>query len=91
MKRSMTLDCQHVWEQVSEYIEGTINAETREAIERHLSGCRHCAAIYDSTRNILTLVGDERTFELPVGYGERLHSRLQSWMNTSEAEGKSLE
>ena len=31
----------------------------------------------DSTRNILVLVADERTFELPIGYSDRLHARLQ--------------
>jgi hypothetical protein len=48
-----------------------------ESIENHLAHCRHCAAVLDSTRNILVLVADERTFEIPVGYSERLHARLQ--------------
>ena len=38
----------------------------------------------DSTRNILVLVGDERTFEVPVDFGERLHSRLQESMDATE-------
>ena len=81
----MRLDCKHVWAQVSEYIDGAVSAEMRQSIERHLAHCRHCAAIYDSTRNILTLVGDERTFELPVGYGERLHARVQGWLDSSDS------
>ena len=40
------------------------------AIETHLANCRHCAAVLDSTRNILVLVADDRTFELPVGYSD---------------------
>jgi hypothetical protein len=32
--------------------------------------------VLDSTRNILVLVADDRTFELPVGYSDRLHARL---------------
>jgi hypothetical protein len=31
------------------------------------------------------LVGDARTFEVPVGFGERLHKRLQQSMDALEA------
>jgi len=81
----MVLNCQHVWKEISNYIDGTVSPELREAIENHLANCRHCAAVLDSTRNILVLVADERTFELPVGYSERLHARLQREMNSGEA------
>jgi anti-sigma factor (TIGR02949 family) len=77
----MKIDCKHVWSQVSDYIDGTVTQEEREAIERHLANCRHCSAVMDSTRNILVLVGDARTFEVPVGFGERLHNRLQQSMD----------
>jgi anti-sigma factor RsiW len=66
-----------VWAQSSDYIEGDVGPELREAIEEHLAHCRHCAAVLDSTRNILYLIADDRTFEIPVGYSDRLHARLQ--------------
>jgi anti-sigma factor RsiW len=72
----MVLNCKHVWREISNYIEGTVAPEIREAVETHLAHCRHCAAVLDSTRNILVLVADDRTFELPVGFSDRLHSRL---------------
>ena len=74
----MVLDCQHVWDQISNYIEGEVPEELREAIDAHLAHCRHCAAVLDSTRNILYLIADDRTFELPAGYSARLHERLQA-------------
>jgi anti-sigma factor RsiW len=73
----MVLDCKHVWDQISNYIEGEVPPELREAVDQHLAHCRHCAAVLDSTRNILLLVADDRTFELPLGYSARLHARLQ--------------
>ena len=73
----MVLDCKHVWDQISNYIDGTVPQELRDAVETHLAHCRHCAAVLDSTRNILVLIADDRTFELPIGYSERLHARLQ--------------
>jgi len=82
-----SMQCKHVWEQVSGYIDGTVSPELRQEIERHLAHCRHCSAVLDSTRNLLVLVGDARTFEVPVGFGERLHNRLQQTMDTLEHGG----
>ena len=80
----MKLDCKHVWEHISGYIDNTVDAKLREEIERHLEHCEICAAILDSTRNILILTADDRTFELPVGYSERLHKRLAKELASSE-------
>jgi len=72
----MKLNCKHVWEHISEYIDKSLDAELLADIELHLEHCEICSAILDSTRNILILTADERTFELPVGYSSRLHERL---------------
>ena len=76
----MVLDCAHVWEQISEYLDDTLDAAVREEVQRHLESCEICSAILDSTRNILILTADERVFELPLGFSERLHSRLDAEM-----------
>jgi anti-sigma factor (TIGR02949 family) len=73
----MELDCKHVWREVSNYIDGDIDPSVRADIEKHLAHCRHCAAILDSTRNIVYLIADERTFAVPVGFSERLRARLE--------------
>jgi anti-sigma factor RsiW len=73
----MVVNCRHVWDEISNYIDDSVAPELREAIEEHLAHCRHCAAVLDSTRNILVLIADDRTFELPVGYSTRLHARLR--------------
>jgi len=73
----MVLDCKHVWREISNYIDGDIDPVVRANVEEHLANCRHCAAILDSTRNIIYLVADERTFSLPIGFSERLRARLE--------------
>ncbi|HEY1468282.1 MAG TPA: zf-HC2 domain-containing protein [Candidatus Acidoferrum sp.] len=80
----MKLECKHVWAHISEYIDDTVDAELREEIEKHLEHCEICSAILDSTRNILVLTADDRTFELPVGYSERLHERLEKELKKRE-------
>ena len=72
----MKLDCKHVWEYISEYIDGRVDPQVKEDIERHLEHCEICSAILDSVHNILVLTADDRIFRLPLGYSERLHERI---------------
>lgn len=74
----MKLECKHVWEHISEYIDERLDPQLLADVEKHLENCEVCSAIMDSTRNILVLTADNRTFELPLGYSERLHARLES-------------
>lgn len=73
----MVLECKHVWTHISAYLDQTLDPELLEQVQRHLEHCEICSAILDSTRNILILVGDDRIFELPLGFSERLHVRLE--------------
>jgi anti-sigma factor RsiW len=72
----MVIDCKHVWSYISEYLDGTLPDEMRDAVQKHLDHCEICSAILDSTRNVIILVADDRVFELPVGFSERLHARI---------------
>ncbi len=72
----MVLNCRHVWEHISEYIDGTLDPQVRADVERHLATCEICSAIIDSTRNIIILTADSRVFELPIDFSKRLHARL---------------
>jgi anti-sigma factor RsiW len=77
----MRIDCHHVWEYISAYIDGEVDAELRDQIDRHLETCEICSAVLDSTRNVIVLVADDRVFELPAGFGERLHARLDKLLS----------
>jgi hypothetical protein len=72
----VAIDCKHVWDYISEFLDDSLPAETKELVQKHLENCEICSAILDSTRNILILTADDRVFELPAGYSERLHARL---------------
>lgn len=72
----MVIDCKHVWDHISGYLDDTLSSEVKDQVQKHLEHCEICSAILDSTRNILILTADERTFELPLGFSERLHARL---------------
>ena len=74
----MEIDCKHVWQHISAYIDGDVDADLRAEIDRHLEHCEICSAVLDSTRNVVILMADERVFEIPSGFSERLHRRLDA-------------
>ncbi len=74
----MNLECKHVWEHISEYLDKKVTPEVLADIEKHLENCEVCSSILDSTRNVLILTADDRTYEVPAGYSKRLHERLEA-------------
>jgi predicted anti-sigma-YlaC factor YlaD len=72
----LVIDCKHVWNYISDYLDATLSEETRSIVQKHLDHCEICSAVLDSTRNIIILVADDRVFELPAGFSERLHARI---------------
>jgi anti-sigma factor RsiW len=72
----MRIDCKHVWQHISAYIDGDVDAVLRAEIDRHLETCEICSAVLDSTRNVVLLMADGRVFELPIGFSRRLHDRI---------------
>ena len=78
----MVIACKHVWNYLSDFLDNSLPPETRELVQRHLEHCEICSAILDSTRNIIILTADARVFELPIGFSERLHSRLEQELSS---------
>jgi predicted anti-sigma-YlaC factor YlaD len=81
----MRIDCKHVWEHISAYIDGEVDAVLRADIDHHLETCEICSAVLDSTRNVVILVADGRVFELPTGFSDRLHERLDRELELTDS------
>jgi anti-sigma factor RsiW len=75
------VSCKTVIANLTNYLDGDIAPGMRQKIEKHLRGCHRCTAVYDSTRKMLVITGDERVFEIPAGYSDRLHSFLDKAMS----------
>ena len=78
----MVIDCKHVWDHISEFLDDDLSPEMRAVVQQHLEHCEICSAILDSTHNVLILTADERVFKLPLGYSRRLHERLAAEIAT---------
>jgi methylphosphotriester-DNA--protein-cysteine methyltransferase len=71
------LNCEQVWCEISNYIDGEVDAELRSTMDEHFRTCQRCASVLAGTRNVVRIYGDERMLEVPAGFSQRLEKRLE--------------
>lgn len=67
------VSCEEVLARLSDLIDNDIDGSFATAIRNHLKTCHRCSILHDTLRKVVIIAADERTFELPAGYSERLH------------------
>ena len=70
-------NCETVWREISNYLEGEVTPALRAAMDEHFHTCQKCASVLAGTRNVVALYSDERMvdelkIEVPAGYERRL-------------------
>ena len=59
------ITCEEFFSEFGDYLENQVSPEVRQELELHLSQCRACHVLYDSTRKTIKLVSEGNSFELP--------------------------
>lgn len=70
-------NCEGVFKQLSNYLDGELDADLKQALEEHLKMCRNCRVVVDTTRKTIEIYCDGRLFPLPEEVRERLHVALR--------------
>ena len=76
-KLIVEISCFEVWKRLSDYVDDDVEPDLRARLTFHFARCRDCKALLDGTRNVVALIGDEHTFELPAGAGQRITADLE--------------
>ncbi len=72
-----TMDCKDVLANLSCYTDGEGSDELRQALEGHISRCRRCRVVFDTTGTMLKIVTDAEPFDVPLSVSARLYARLE--------------
>ena len=64
--------CEDLRSELSNLLDEDVAPAVRQQIERHLSECKACTVLVDSTRKTLTILTDAGSFELPSSLSDRL-------------------
>jgi hypothetical protein len=76
MVNNEAVNCERVWHEISNYLEGDIDATLRTGMDEHFRTCKRCSSVLEGMRNVVRLYSDERMMEVPSGFGRRLERRL---------------
>jgi len=83
-----TVNCEQVWREISNYVDGDTDAGLRAAMDEHFKMCPRCASVLAGTRNVIKLYGDERMLEVPAGFSRRLEKRIEKGLAENLAVGR---
>ncbi len=74
------LSCSQVLARLSDYLDGDLPAEERQALEAHLRGCDRCARFGGEFRAVVGALRSHlsRSGQLPGGFRERLRRALEA-------------
>jgi predicted anti-sigma-YlaC factor YlaD len=72
------ISCDEFMAVFGDYLEGELAAEVRNQLESHLSHCRTCQVIYDSTRKTLKIVTDSGSLDLPEAAARRVRDKIMA-------------
>jgi hypothetical protein len=63
---------------LGDYLDGQSAVEVRQQLEFHLSQCRICQVIYDSTCQTMKIVTEAGSFDLPQNVSEAVTEKIMA-------------
>ncbi len=67
------MTCADFLNELTDYLDETIDSSTRAELEDHLAWCHNCYVVCNTTKKTIEIYRDSQLYELP----EELRSRLQ--------------
>jgi len=66
--------CSEFLQELTDYLDNTIDQRTRAELEDHLQWCHNCYVVCNTTKRTIEIYHDSQLFELP----EELRNRLRT-------------
>ncbi len=79
------MNCRKVIRELSEYLDGALDASARADLERHLAHCDDCRLVVDTTKKTVQIFCNSEPVPLPAEVRERLHAALEKRLRQSRA------
>ena len=72
------MDCAAILELLSEYVDGTLDAQARKAVEKHIALCENCQQALASIRAVVEELGALEPVKPPEDFLEKIHERMET-------------
>lgn len=72
------MDCAAILKRLSEYIDGTLDAQTRAWVEKHIAVCKNCKQELASLRAVVEQLDALEPVKPPADFLEKIHERMEA-------------
>jgi Putative zinc-finger len=79
------ITCEEFLIEFGDYLEDQVSPEVREELELHLSQCRACHVLYDSSLKTIKIVTESSSFELPESVSDPIIDRVMAKLRTDRS------
>lgn len=79
------ITCEEFFAEFGDYLEGRVSSEVRKELELHLSQCRACHVLYDSSCKTINIVTESSSFELPRSVSDPIVDRVMAKLRTNRS------
>jgi hypothetical protein len=79
------ITCEEFFTEFADYLENQVSLGVRQELELHLSQCRACHVLYDSSRKTVKIVTESNSFELPQNILDPIIDRVMAKLRTERS------
>lgn len=79
------ITCDEFFTEFGDYLENRVSPEVRKELELHLSQCRACHVLYDSTCKTVKIVTDSSSFDLPQTVSDSIIDSVMAKLRAEKA------
>lgn len=79
------ITCDEFFAELGDYLEDQLSPEVRKELQLHVSECRACHVLVDSTRNTIKIVTESSSFDLPQSVFDPIIDRVIRKLRTDRA------
>lgn len=79
------ITCEEFFAEFGDYLENQVSPEIRQELELHLSQCRACQVLCDSSRKTVKIVTESSSFELPQSVSDPIIERVIAKLRTDRS------
>lgn len=81
------MKCSEFLQELTDYLDGVIDANTKQELEEHLSWCHNCYVVCDTTKKTIEIYRDSQLYELPDDLRTRLRSAIVAKCHSRKKSG----
>ena len=82
------MKCNDFLKELTDYLEGTADAQIRIELEEHLHWCHDCEVVMNTTKKTIEIYRDNQVYELPDTLRSKLHAAIMNKCRHSKPPNK---